>query len=474
MVFYNHLDREWDKYKRIGPINSFIPTEDQKCAAEKIDQFLSDYKEKIFLLKGYAGTGKTTIVNHVLHKYYLQGRRICVCAFTNKATNEISKKTPFAVALSLYKLLGLRSEEDSETLKFDFAGKSRIEDFDIIVVDECSMIRDTDFDILQDELKYNYKVKVIIMGDPAQLPPVDQKEDSKTFNIENSYEIKEIVRQAKNSSIPLYSFYIRQILASKQEIPINIRLPRPENCEDILFLDDSKDFIKLMLEAFSSVDYKSNSDFVKVIAYRNHTIDKINLIIRKNLFGSEIESLMIGENIMLNAPVFDEETGYAMYDTSDEIEVIHIIDKQTYKETKHGTKIEFDYYLAETKRKYDNKIHIMKIVGPDQKTVFTDLMKLWGKAIAKRSNSKVIFRTEYYPFKKQFHNVSYNYAITSHRAQGSTYTKVFVVEDDIDQVAKASVKNLYQSKYVSITRASKQLIILNRVKDRPRLEDIFK
>jgi hypothetical protein len=169
----------------------------------------------------------------------------------------------------------------------------------------------------------------------------------------------------------------------------------------------------------------------------------------------------------------DEGTGFVMYDTSDELEVRDILSHHTYKEKRQGVDIEFDYYLVETRRKYDNKIHIMKIVNPLQRMLFNDMVKKWGKAISKKSMSKIIFRNEFYPFKKEYHNVSYNYAITSHRSQGSTFNKVFVVEDDIEQVSQASAKNLWQSKYVSYTRPSEQLIILNRIKDRKNLKDFI-
>lgn len=476
-TIYSLLDREWDKFKNIknlGISSQFQPTEDQKKAIFQIEKFLDSYSEKVFLLKGYAGTGKTSIVNHVLHKHYLQGKKIAVSAFTNKATNVISKKTPFAQGVSLYKLLGLRSEEDSETLHFNFAGNSRVDQFDIIVLDEVSMVGDNDFDLLIDELKYNYKTKLLIMGDPAQLPPVDQETDSKAFQIKNCYELREIIRQSKDSDIPKYSYYIRQILNSNIIIPISTELPNHNLLrQDITIIDDSKLFIKLMLEAFDSPEYKINSDFVKVIAYRNNTIDKINVIIRKMLFGEKNNPIMIGENIILNAPVMDEGTGFVMYDTSDELEVRDILSHHTYKEKRQGVDIEFDYYLVETRRKYDNKIHIMKIVNPLQRMIFNDMVKKWGKAISKKSMSKIIFRNEFYPFKKEYHNVSYNYAITSHRSQGSTFNKVFVVEDDIEQVSQASAKNLWQSKYVSYTRPSEQLIILNRIKDRKNLKDFI-
>lgn len=507
------LSNEWETLleNKKNETKSFNPTEDQKKAMVLIRSFLDRYEytpygssNNVFMLKGYAGTGKTTLVNHLIYADYLKGKKIAVTAFTNKATNVISKKTPFAYGISLFKLLGLKTNEESEKLVFDPSGRSHVHEFNIVVLDEVSMVHDDHLELLLQEVKYYSYVKLLIMGDRAQLPPVDQESDSKAFELPNSYELTEIVRQAKNSGIPKYSFYIRNILddiTKKQEkqkrnekviklhdnmfeeidysvveedycpTPIKTKLPHDAECHDVILLDDSKKFIDMMLEDFQSIEYKQNADHVKVIAYRNITIDKINAIIRKNIFGEDVQPLVIGENLMLSAPVIDDETGCNIFDTSDEIEVIEILDSAPYREVyKNSFEIMFPYYKIKAKRKYDNKITIMNIVNPLHKGKFNEVMKYWGQFIAKNPNSKMEFKMKYYPFKKQFHNPSYNYAISSHRSQGSTYSCVYVVEDDIEQVSQATTKSLWQSKYVAFTRASEKLVILNRIKNRPELK----
>lgn len=463
--------------KKIQKTSSFKPTEDQKIAIEKITKFLDNYNESnIFVLKGYAGTGKTTLVNDTLYSYYRRGKKIAVTAFTNKATNVISKKTPFADGISLYKLLGLKSDEDSEKLVFDAKGKDKVEDYNIIVLDEVSMVHDQNFELFNRKLKYS-RAKAIVMGDPAQLPPVEQETDSIAFNVQPQYELTEIIRQGKNSGIPVYSKYVRKILDEINKgniINVKTQIPTNPNHEDVKIFNESKSFIELMIEDFQSPQYRENSDYVKVIAYRNNTIDKINFIIRKNIFGDNSEPINIGENMLLNSPVIDTETGFNIYDTSDEIEIIRILDFQEYNETKNGVNLKFPFYYAETKRKFDGKITKMCIVNPNYKKTFTESVSNWGKAISKIGgwDAKSIFKLEFYPFKKEFHTPSYNYAITSHKSQGSTYEKVYVVEDDIEQVSQANTKSLWQSKYVAYTRPSKELIILNRITDRKMLDEL--
>lgn len=551
---------------------TFIPTKDQKKAAELIEKFLTNSKEKFFLLTGYAGVGKSSIINHILQSHFNQGKSIAVSSFTNKATSVISGMTPFATGISLFRLLGLKTEEESEQLIFEFKGKDKLKKFDIIVIDEISMLSDECYDLLVEKVQRKRGVKIILMGDPAQLPPVnDKNKDSKAFNIENytpstHYELTEIVRQSKQSNIPKYSFYVRNVLDkinSGIEIPISLELPHAransnlannndnflrdsntseckehtqvkenaaelvqsktqiavQNPDDIILLNDSQKFIDLVLEYFSKDEYKKNSDYAKVIAYRNIVIDNMNKRIRNKLFfstkettalhkdkvfnppsinptqagpgpnnsivcqnlqkiSSDLAAIMLGENLILTAPAYDlnGDSSYSVYDTSDEITVETIIDYSFLKRTILDVEFNFPYFLIKARRKYDNKPATLKVINPAYKIRFEDLLGVCSKKISALTNkdeAKKLFKNHFYALKKEVCNVSYGYAVTAHRAQGSTYSVVFVIEDDLDHITKASVKSLWQAKYVVASRAAEKLVILNRIKDRKKYEEFF-
>lgn len=500
---------------------NIVLTEDQKNASELIEKFLSNSKEKFFLLVGYAGTGKSFIIKHVLHKHHLVGKSIAVSSFTNKATNVIGSMTPFATSISLFRLLGLKTEEDSEQLIFEFKGKDKLKEFDIVVVDEVSMLSDQYFDLLKEKINKKRYIKLILMGDSAQLPPVGQESNSKVFDINNYtsetfFELKEIVRQSKNSNIPTYSFYIREIInkiTQGIDIPISLKLPyndstinnitnnndhfctdnnsqefkkttlNDNNQSDIVFFDDSKKFMEMILEYFSNDEYSKNSDFAKVVAYRNVVIDNINNQIRNKIFfhgklakykndriklSKDLCALVEGENLILNAPAFDftDEPPTNVYDTSDEIFVEKIIDYDQFKKNIYDLDFNFPFFLIKTKRKYDNKIATLKVINPLYKIKFEATMELLAKKISERPDSKKIFKNAFYPLKKEYTSLSYNYALTLHRIQGTSIDNIFVVEDDIENITKANIKTLWRSKYVYVTRPRKKLFILNRNKDR--------
>jgi GTPase SAR1 family protein len=451
--------------------NTFVPTEEQKEGAKRLVEFLNSTK-KIFVLKGAAGTGKTSLMYYVLKDFYQRGKRIAVSAFTNQATNEIGRRTSFADAITLYKLLKLQADNESEKLFFTSKGKPLVEQYDIIVVDEASMILDRDLNLLIQEINKTYSTtKLIITGDRYQLEPVGQETDNIAFGFDNCFELKSIVRQAENSNIIKYATEVRKIqdrIDVGEKIGIKTKLNpvlNPDN-DDLLILNNSKEFLQMMIEDFKSDEYKNSANYVRCISYRNMSINKVNNLIRRNIFGENVDLISVGENITLNSPVKDPETGYNLYDPSDELEITEIIESTIYnnREDHHGVLIKFPYYKCLVTRRYDGLNGEMDIINPNFKEKFEADVAEWGRVIKKEEKSRDIYRLEYYPFKAKFHSVSYNYCRTAHKSQGQSIERVYFIEDDCEQVSKATDKNLWKCKYVAYTRASKKLIILNRHK----------
>lgn len=444
----------------------FVPTTEQNLAIDRIHDFLESDSEHVFVLKGCAGTGKTTIVNHTLRPYKRRGELIAVTAFTNKATNVIARKTPYADAITLFRLLGLKVQLTSETLSFKKQKESLVSNYDIIVLDEASMVLDKHLDYLIKECSNNWRpVKLLIIGDAAQLPPVGQDTESKCFSFSSCFELTEVVRQSKFSNIFRYSLKVRDILQKIEtenttvSIKTKLKINRDERLSDLFFYSKSQGFVKNLLEDFNSEEYKQDSDHVKVIAYRNRTVTYMNKIIRESLFGKTVPPIFEKDELILNAPLKEGRVG--IYDSSDEISVVSA-SKSLYDEEHKGIRFRFPYFFCHVKRNFDGKEAAMNIIHPNFYEDFDNWVKAWGKEIKKEWNSKTLFRTEFYPFLEEFHKPSFNYAITSHKSQGSTYSKVYVIEDDIERVQKAKPKDLWKSKYVAYTRASTELHILNR------------
>lgn len=452
----------------------FVPTTDQECALDALWEFLKS-PNNVFLLKGKAGVGKSSVISQITKDYYLNGKSVCVSAFTNKATSVVSKKNPFATKMTLFRLLELKANEESDQLSFDVKFKKDkyredpVELFDLILCDEISMVNDQHYKMLKEKV-LRYNKKLIVIGDKYQLKPISQNTDCIAFEEPLDYELTEIVRQSSNSDIPIYADQVRKIIDRinmGEKIDIKTKLDRTslKGAGDIQFFDNSKPFLDLLLADFTSQEYKQNSDYVKVLAYRNNTIDKMNEIIRRNIFSDVKEVLLEGEQILLESYGFRyDDQSISCYDPSQELIIRKIVDKKIYDETHHGVKLTFPYIVADVESKDDKRQERINLIYPNQKENFDMLIKKWAKEIGKQWDKKKIFREEFYPFKKRFNLPIYGYAITVHKSQGSTMDRIFLIEDDIEQVKLASQKELWAAKYTSMTRASKKLVILNRIK----------
>ena len=155
--------------------NQFIPTEDQQQA---IDQLLAFIQEPAsfnwcFCFRGYAGTGKTSCMREVARRVGYSSARFAYTAPTNKAAKVLREVV--GEASTIYSLLGLRVDKNGETKQITHGKPVDLSDLDVIVVDEASMVNAHLFGLLQD-IADKFDLKVVFMGDPAQLPPVKETE----------------------------------------------------------------------------------------------------------------------------------------------------------------------------------------------------------------------------------------------------------------------------------------------------------
>ncbi len=186
-----------------------VLTEDQADAAELIEEWFFNLHTQIFVLCGYAGTGKTFLVDYIVRKMGLvPGESAVFVAPTGKAASVLIRGgTP---AGTVHSLIYTREEdievnEDGEVISerfLRFVKKDRLnKDIRLIVVDETSMVSD---DILKDLLSFG--VKCLFCGDPAQLPPVGGSNSLLSMPVVT---LKKIVRQEEGNPIVRLAARIR-------------------------------------------------------------------------------------------------------------------------------------------------------------------------------------------------------------------------------------------------------------------------
>lgn len=176
--------------------------------------------ERYTVISGYAGTGKSTLVRFIIEALGVDEKRVAYAAFTGKAA-EVLRKKGNKNACTLHKLLYDHFPKPAGG--FFRKPKSKI-DYDVVVVDEVSMAPKTLMELL-----LKHKCYVICLGDPFQIPPIDKDEDNHLLDHPHIF-LDEVMRQAQESEIIRLTMDIR----AGKEIPFNDKgkevlvLPRQE------------------------------------------------------------------------------------------------------------------------------------------------------------------------------------------------------------------------------------------------------
>jgi len=468
------------KYKSIVDISTL--NGDQKKSFDELKDFIYDRNDdSIYVLKGWAGTGKTYcvsfLVRYVLDVIYPNKNwyKIAVTGPTNKSVRVIKKttgiKNPRVTFQTIHKLLGLTERITSDGQQ-EFVNQGdfepQIKKTKLLIIDEVSMLND---DLFHEILRYRSDIKIICMGDPAQIPPVG-KPDCIPFMDEllemygiKTLELKTIMRQKGDNPIIDTSVLIRTDLENPY-IETGVESNLNDRGEGIEFLNLNSSSIResfndILSSYFNSEEFKEDPEYSKIIAWRNKTVEKMNQLVRKVIYGDESigSKILLGEKLIANNPII--EMGQILFNTNDEFTV----DKFEIKTEKVRVADEeggLKYYETGVTflNDEDKKItYFIDILHEDSESYFFVLAnKLKKIAIEKKGKEKSWIK--YYDFIRRFADVSYAYSITAHKSQGSTYTTAFVLEDDIDVNPNVVERN--RIKYTAYTRSSKKLYVLKR------------
>lgn len=291
-----------------------ILSNEQNKVNKELETFvLNDTINREILLIGYAGTGKTTLITKFLSDmiYSKKCKRIAIAAPTHKAVNIIKNKlynnlkevkciNKYVEITTIHRLLNYQNYINSSGERYFARGKSdpvwKI--YDIIIIDECSMLSDQIIEDMQDIIKklQNKNVKIIYVGDPAQLPPVNQQ-SSKIFkeNIKKLY-LEKIIRTNCNDIIEISRSQRRWITTANDDY-----MPQLENNNNVKLFHNTE--TELWLEHFiKSYSNKSKGNENSVIlTWTNGKCNKYNEYIRQRIFNkSKLNKYEVGELLIFN------------------------------------------------------------------------------------------------------------------------------------------------------------------------------
>jgi exodeoxyribonuclease-5 len=285
---------------------SFSPQQEQ--AIKDVREWLDDPSQQVFYIAGYAGTGKTTIAKSLVED--VKGR-VLFGAFTGKAALVLRKKGCFN-ASTIHSMI-YRTDDTNQTWepKFVLNPESAVRGAALVVIDECSMVNE---DLGQDLLSFG--TKVLVLGDPAQLPPV--KGAGYFTSREPDVMLTEVHRQAQDNPIIELSMQVREGRRLRYGTYGNTRiLTRSEiNAGDILEADQ-------VLVGMNKTRQLYNDRIRELKGFDpDHPVVGDKLICLKN--DREKKLLNGGMWEVFAAPVFDGHI-YEMLVTSED----HIEDKPT-------------------------------------------------------------------------------------------------------------------------------------------------
>ena len=455
-----------------------MANEDQKLAIDKMVSFLSSPARE-FTLIGKAGTGKTTIIKKIIEHYNRNSGSMfdsqVVSATISHAAKNVLKKalgSTFTSTVTVAKLLGMRMNiDDNGEIEFIADPKTwkvappPIKNSSLIIVDECSMISKSLLSLIREHRLPN--CKTLFMGDWHQLPPIDkhreQDEDSETFKIEHQAVLKKRMRQKEgNPVIELSDVFADNIdryleTGDFEQYPLKkkhrIDNYNPITNEGVLFPFNLKTTFEDIIKDFNVAREENNPNHVKLIAFRNrnlygkapYNIASLNATVRKRLWNSK-DQYVVGEIIVANEPYICGRD--LLFQNGDSM----IVEKIS-----HDVIDGIECCILNLRTDMGNVIYNVPVVSREGKPKYLQKLKALAAA-ARKEHSKW---KKFYAFKETFANISYGYAITSHKAQGSGYNNTYIFEDDIMGVQTTTFKEKQQCMYTAITRSVEKCTIFS-------------
>lgn len=429
--------------------DKFSPTPDQQEALSLMTSWLSAGYENsprfspttpFFLLKGYAGTGKTFCIQELVNAGTFKPSEICFTAPTNKAVKVLRNYLDEAslhscTTKTIYSLLGLSLQANGEVKELQKPDEPvDLSSYKVIVVDEGSMVNRFLMDAIRDAFDV-WKVPFIFMGDPAQLPPVGEI-TSPIWKIENSYTLTKVLRYG-NSMLDLATA-IRNVVDNpfpSVKIETNPPVHRVGKADWFNEIESNIELFK--------------SDQAKIISWRNVKVDEYNAYVRSLIFGrveAKATFWLPTDKIVATSRCSDLDNNVILQ-TDETAEILEVA------EGSHPMHREFEIFNILALDERGKKI-TLRVLTPSG--AFRLSNRLNELSMEAKGGKRYKWR-EFWELKEAFHEIRHSYAITSHRSQGSSYRKVFVDLEDL--MLNRNKAEAFRSLYVSCTRQREELWI---------------
>lgn len=450
----------------------YQPTEEQEKAIECIADFLfKPENDTLLLLKGYAGTGKTTLIGAVVRTLSEMRAGYVLMASTGRAAKVFSRYSGFS-AYTIHKKI-YRQKSFSNDLD-NFSLNDNLHKNTLFIVDEASMISNDGLSgasfgsgrLLDDLIEYVYAgqgCRLLIIGDDAQLPPVGEDESpALSAEVLSGYGLDvteciltEVIRYSGRNGILSNATMLRERMAADDIYDLPVLTLK--GYEDISSIPGSE-----LIEAINSSYNEVGMDETMVICRSNKRAYLYNKGIRNTILYRE-EELSTGDILMI------AKNNYHWTADCKEMDFIANGDIAVVRRVRRTQEM-YGFRFADVVLSFPDHNDIefeLKILldtlhsdypslsKEDSDRLFNAVMEDYSDITNKKERMKKLKEDSFYNALQ----VKYAYAVTCHKAQGGQWKRIFIDQGYITE--DTFTPDYYRWLYTALTRASEKLYLVN-------------
>ena len=452
----------------------FEPTSQQTEVIKQLSEFVENSpSNSLFLLKGYAGTGKTTLVSSLINSLWSVGKKVVLLAPTGRAAKVLSvysKKSAFTIHKKIY---WMRTNSQGNTYVTLQENKHTNT---IFVVDEASMIPDASDKgfggrvLLDDLIEYVYSgvmCKLILIGDTAQLPPVhldispalDENLLGITYRKDvYSAELTQVVRQQSTSMVLENATHLRDKISAN-----DFDTPHVKCNSEVVRLDVGMEIQEALEDAYSN----SGVEGTVVICRSNKRANLYNQQIRARIRGLE-DDISTGDFLMVvrnNYFWLPEGSKAGFIANGDMVEVMRIYEINELYDCRFARiSVRLVDYPDEENLECIVLLDTLTSESPamtyeEYKKLYDEVAKDYADIPKRAQRNKEIKQNPYFNALQ----IKFAYAITCHKSQGGQWENVFVEQGYF--TSDMLSKEYFRWLYTALTRTTKKLHLINFKKE---------
>ena len=459
----------------------FEPTHEQILAINRLAGFMSETAPRqVFLLKGYAGTGKTAIVSALVRTLVKHNRRVVLMAPTGRAAKVFSNTSGFPACTIHKKIYRQKSILDVGSFQLD----RNLHEHTLFLVDEASMISNEGLSgsmfgtgrLLDDLISYVYAGKdcrLLMLGDQAQLPPVGETDSPglsaqmlSTYGLNVSeFCLETVMRQMQESGILSNATALREF-AVRPDMPGRFRF-RLDGFKDVVRISGSD-----LIEAISGCYSRDGIDETMVLCRSNKRAIIYNNGIRNAILDREDElnrgdSIMIVKNNyywterLMTDDDADSYSNIPSFIANGDIAVIRRVRRQR---EMYGFRFEDAVISLPDYGDLEMDVTLMldtlhsespSLTREESDKLFNSVMEDYEEIPTRKEKMKKLRENPHFNALQ----IKYAYAVTCHKAQGGQWKNIFIDQGFVPDDGRD--EDYYRWLYTALTRATQTVYLVN-------------